>query len=110
MKPFPYYSQRPGGYVRMPGPEGHLALEGYMQEYLDALHIIMANHWGTNANPLEGVELFEVRLARVKAQLDKMAVDYPKQWPNAVPAGKTAKGLAGWYKAKAAELFAAYGR
>lgn len=110
MKPFPYYWQRPGGWVRIAGVEGHLALEGYMQQYLDGLHIIMATHWGNNSNPLEGVQAFEIHLTRVRSQLDLMARDYPKQIPGAVPAGKTAKGLAEWYKGKALELFKQYGR
>jgi hypothetical protein len=86
-----------------------LTLEGQYQARLDQLHITLAMH-GPGDPPLDGPIAQQSTRTYVKATLFEMAVSYPKLFPDAVPEGKTALGLAWYFWHQAEAIFAFYGR
>lgn len=85
-------------------------LEGMLQRYVDSTHMTLAMHSSPNDPPLSGIALEQCNRARVKAEIFRTAASYPKMYVDAVPAGKTADGLAWYYWSQARAIFDFYRR
>ncbi len=117
MDRIPYYFETPGAYPKAATrivangatSAPHETLEGAIQEFLDGMHLILADNAGSNAVPLDGVLAQQANLSYVLAQIDAYARFYPRFYLDSVPDGKTADAIATQYKAEATKLFAAYG-
>jgi hypothetical protein len=94
-----------------PAPGNHMNLEGAIQNYLDEIHaeLRMRQALEAEGGEVDGVWFTDTQLPNVIAQLDQTAKFYPRFFPGAVPAPKTADGIAAQYKSEAAALFASYG-
>lgn len=87
-----------------------LTLEGQLQARLDELHLNFALHAGAGDPPLDGTVAAQSTRAAVHGAMFELAETYPRMYSDAVPAGKTATGLAWYYWHQAETLYAFYKR
>lgn len=87
----------------------HLTLEGAIQNYIDGIHVLLANTQGQDLSEDPGAAS-QLDQGAVAQNIDALSKFWPRFYLDSVTPGKTAQGIADQYKQDIAPLFSAYGR